>query len=445
MAQILRPLGYSGSLQRLVVPENFGASITAYLWGGGGGGGGGPDASVSGGRGGGGGYSVVNFTVSDGDVIEVAVGGGGERGYVGGGARGGNAGASYVPIVFNSAVPPSGQPEVYRYTNGAYCSFLNIYGVWGASTYETTFDRTYTVYFPTTSTYTFTASCDNYGTIFLDGFSILDIGGYTQTYTTSFTVDAGYHTVREYGVNIGGPGALALTITGSATLSYSGAYGGYSGGSGSSGSGGGSGGATVLLLNGTAIGVAGGGGGGGGAGRFGSNLPNANAPGPRGNQIAGTNNGQNGQNFSGDGGGAGAGGGGYGGGNGGLTAGNEITGEAGSNGGNYGTSTENPSGTTPGGTGNLYYPGVAGRGGTQNTTGYPGYAAIEFNVYGSYIKDSGTYQAIQKTWVKHNSAWQEVQKTYIKDNGEWKPIQGSVAPNFSTVAGYFGIDARSAG
>lgn len=443
MSQILRPLGYSGSLQRLVVPENFGASVTAYLWGGGGGGGGGPDASVAGGRGGGGGYSTVNFTVSDGDVIEVAVGGGGERGYVGGGVRGGNAGASYVPIVFNSANPPSGEAPVYRYTNGAYCSFLNTYGVWGESTYEATFDRTYTVYFPTTSTYTFTASCDNYGTIFLDGFAVLDITGFTSTNTTSFTISSGYHTIREYGVNTGGPGALALTITGGDSESYSGAYGGSSGGSGSSGSGGGSGGATVLLLNGTAIGVAGGGGGGGGAGRFGSNLPNANAPGPRGNQITGINNGQNGQSFSGDGGGAGAGGGGQGGGNGGYTAGNEITGEAGSNGGNYGTLTQSPSGVAPGGTSNIYYPGIAGRGGTQNTTGYPGYAAIEFNVFGSFVKDGGVYQPVQTTWIKHNSAWREVQKTYIKSDGEWRPIQGSVAPTFSTVAGYFGVDPRS--
>lgn len=444
MAQILRPLGYSGSLQRLVVPQNFGADITAYLWGGGGGGGGGPDASVSGGRGGGGGYSTVNFSVSDGDVIEVAVGGGGERGYVGGGIRGGNAGASYVPIVFNSAAPPSGQPEVYRYTNGAWCSFLNTYGVWGPSTYESTFDRTYTVYFPATGTYTFTGSCDNYGSIFLDGYNILDLGGFTTTYSTSFNVDSGYHTIREYGVNTGGPGAIGLTIVGGSSLSYSGAYGGASGGSGSSGSGGGSGGATVLLLNGDVIGVAGGGGGGGGAGRFGSNLPNANAPGPRGNQLPGINNGQNGQNFGGDGGGAGAGGGGYGGGNGGLTAGGEITGEAGSNGGNYGTSTQGPGGATPAGTGNAYYPGVAGKGGVQNTTGYPGYAAIEFNVYGSFVKDSGVYQPIQTTWVNYNFAWREVQKTYIKDNGEWKPIQGSVAPTFSTVAGYFGVESRSA-
>ena len=101
---ITRAVGYTGTLQRLVVPSGYAAEVTAYLWGGGGGGGG-CDSQV-GGPGSGSGYSSYIFNVSPGDIIDVAVGGaGGAGGSNAGSAGGGAGGASYVgPITYNATI-----------------------------------------------------------------------------------------------------------------------------------------------------------------------------------------------------------------------------------------------------------------------------------------------------------------------------------------------------
>ena len=80
MKQIIRAIGYTGSLQTLTMPVGYKGNVTAYLWGGGGGGGG--NDSRVGGTGGGGGFSRITFNAQSGQVITVAVGGGG-----GGGGR----------------------------------------------------------------------------------------------------------------------------------------------------------------------------------------------------------------------------------------------------------------------------------------------------------------------------------------------------------------------
>ena len=46
---IIRPVGFSGSVEQLVVNSTVAGEVTAYLWGGGGGGGGGPDGNTMGG------------------------------------------------------------------------------------------------------------------------------------------------------------------------------------------------------------------------------------------------------------------------------------------------------------------------------------------------------------------------------------------------------------
>lgn len=104
---------------------------------------------------------------------------------------------------------------------------------------------------------------------------------------------------------------------GTSNYGYPGGDGGRSGPSGTSGSGGGGGAATVLLLNGLPVAVAGGGGGGGGAGQYSSGIPNDGIGG------ASTLSGENGQWKGGDGGGGGGGGGGLYGGLGGPTSGGD--------------------------------------------------------------------------------------------------------------------------
>ena len=95
---VVRPAGYTGSLQRIVWSLGNNVPVTAYLWGGGGGGGG--NDSNRGGDGGGGGFTQIQFTINEGDTLEVAVGGGGGTGQSGrGDAAGGTAGASYTTAI----------------------------------------------------------------------------------------------------------------------------------------------------------------------------------------------------------------------------------------------------------------------------------------------------------------------------------------------------------
>lgn len=434
MTQLLRPVGYTGTLQTLTIPENFGSSFTAYLWGAGGGGGGGDYVSPTGGNGSGGGYSQVTVPVNAGDVISIAVGGAG-----GGGlgqrrsAAGGAAGASYVADqVFNLA-SVSGT----RVSNGAWCGFLNTYGVWGTS--GSTWDVTFSVSFPLSGYYTFTSSCDNYATIYVDGVEVLVAPGYTSSYDQLVFVTAGTRSIRIVAVNYGGPAGVALLIA--SGISYSGGSGGNAGGSGSSGAGGGSGGATVLFLNGNLVAVAGGGGGGGGAGR----SSGGNSPGPTG-QSSSSSAGQNGENKPGDGGGGGAGGGGYRGGNGGYTISGDQGAYAGTNGTSSGDVVANPTNINPANSNSPYYTGNPGRGGRgsngNGSAGTSGYAVFDFDVSGLYIKESGSFTPVNTTYVKNNNVWTPVQTIWIKDGGTWKQVQGGSPPVFTSVSGNFGINPR---
>jgi hypothetical protein len=437
MRTTVRTLGFTNSLQRLIWTSGDNTSVTAYLWGAGGGGGG--NDSGIGGTGGGGGFTEVTFSVNNGDVIDVAVGGGGGGGASGrGSAPGGAGGASYtLDTVFNSRTAPA-SPPVVPSTNSAYVSFLNTYGVWVNPISATFFDRTYTVNFPVTGNYTFVSSCDNYGTIFLDGAAILDVPGFGSTYSTVRTVSSGIHQIRMYGVNTGGPGSMALTVNGGS--SYSGGRGGTAGPAGSSGGGGGGGGATVIFKNGVPLAVAAGGGGGGGGGNVGTRNGD-NAPGSAGQAAVGVTAGQNGQDKSGDGGGGGAGGGGLGGGNGGAVRSGDQAGFAGS----FGLSSspfQNPNGAIPGGRNNINYVGSAGTGGPRTGSGSAGLAVLSFDTPGIHVNDGTAFQPINKVWVKVNNIWQEVKSTYIKDGGIWKPVLGSTVPEFVQISGNFGTAPR---
>lgn len=432
-------------MQRLVWSLGNNTPVTAYLWGGGGGAGG--NDSALGGDGAGGDFVEVSFTVNNGDIIECAVGGGGGTGgSAASGAYGGASGASYTlsELHFNTRAAPN--PGVNNYTNVAYCAFLNSYGVWVDPVSAANFDQTYTLNFPATGPYTFVASCDNYGYVYLDGQEILSIGGYQTTYTNTITVTAGNHSVRLVGTNTGGPGSIALTIDSTAN-SFCGGAGGRSGYSGTSGGGGGGGGATVILKNGNPIGVAAGGGGGGGGGNQGA-ARGQHAPGSAGTTGPAFTAGMNGQDKAGDGGGGGAGGGGLGGGNGGSTPGGDQGGLAGSNGLSIGSTILTGTGAIPGGTSNSFYVSPAGYGGTASygitraSNGSPGYAVLLFNVNSQWVRYNGTYQSVSNTYIKDAGIWKPVKAVYIKDGGVWKTVNGGEVPAMTPVAGKFGSSPR---
>ena len=422
-------------------------SATAYLWGGGGGGGG--NDSGTGGAGSGSQYSQVNFVVSDGDVLEIAVGGPGQGGASNAGnAAGGAPGASLtLDTIFNTrtATPVSGSGgSVEPQWNSRYCTFLNTNGVWISPSSAASFDKTYTVTFPTTGNYQFQASADNQATFYFDNVQVFTAYDYQTTYEVGYPVAAGTHTLRIVGTNTGGPAAVALTITSGS--SYSGGRGGNSGDGGSSGAGGGGGGATVLLKNGTVIGVSGGGGGGGGAGNSGISRNGDSGPGFTGRAAPGQNPGQNGTKPFHDGGGGGGGGGGNGGGNGGYVRPGDEGANAGSFGGGLGIAVSNPSARTPGGTTSPFYvPNIGQGGGGGGGNGISGYAMMEFDVSGVWLNlpELGWKQT-KDVFVKTNNTWNKAQGVWIKSNGVWEPIISSYAPDWTPSPGKFGINPRAA-
>lgn len=437
MTTTVRQFGYAPYVQQLTWNQAQSIPVRAYIWGGGGGGGG--SDSGAGGTGQGGGYSTVNFTLDQNDVLAIAVGGPGGPGAGGwgGNAPGGYAGASLVQqVLFDTRTSTPYSGFIFPVTNGAYCSFLNTYGVWGDPYGAAgSFSRIYQVYFPTTGTYTFTGSCDNYGTVSLSGVVILNIPDFHYTASATISVTAGYHDVQIVGVNTGGPGSLGVTITGG--LSYSGGRGGNGGLVGYSGGGGGGGGATVLVKNGVVIAAAGGGAGGGGGGNYGGGQ---NAPGSAGVNVS-YSNGQNGQNKGyADGGGGGGGGGGQYGGNGGTYPPNDVGAYAGAGG--YSSNGSVATNRSPAGAGTPYYSTARAYGGTTAVAGGSGWAALEFDVGGTFVNIDGTYTATKNTWVNNQGTWSQVKAAFVKQNNVWTPILGSFAPVFSTDVSSMGVNSR---
>jgi hypothetical protein len=435
-----RTLGYTPGVQRLIWDRGTNIPVTAYLWGGGGGGGG--NDSGRGGEGQGGGATEVNFLVSAGDVIDVAVGGPGGLGassqtQAGGGSAGSG---SVTSVIFDTRTATAINGPVIPSTNTAYVGFLNTYGVWVNPVSARNFDRSYTVNFPITTLYTFTGSADNSAQVFVNDVFVGDIPGFGGTWAFSFFVTAGTATVRIVGINTGGPGSVALTID--SGVSYSGSHGGQAGPSGRSGGGGGGGGATVIFKNGTALAVAAGGGGGGGAGNQGT-RDGENAPGSVGQAAIGISAGQNGQNHPRDGGGGGGGGGGLGGGNGALVRSGDQGGFAGA-GGLSSSPASNPEGRLPGGRNNAFYPGNAGLGGTTASNGTAGAAVLRFDIPGLFVHTETSFLPVNDTWVKVNSAWVPVEVTYVKRDGTWQPLLGSFAPAFDVIPDGFGQAPRPA-
>jgi hypothetical protein len=446
MKQIIRAIGYTGSLQTLTMPVGYKGNVTAYLWGGGGGGGG--NDSRAGGTGGGGGFSRITFNAQSGQVITVAVGGGGGGGLSGRSAGGGGAGGgSYTGVIFNTRYPPAGPAAVGAVTYRAWSSFMNSNAVWAGGR---TFSRSYNVNFPVTGLYSWYCAADDEAVVSLDGVPIVvTAGSYASDpppTLSNVAITAGVHVISWVAVNSGGgPAGFALRVTQNNIDGYGGGRGGNAGGSGSSGGGGGGGGATVLFVGSDLQAIAGGGAAGGGGGN--NNNFAQNAPGTAGQAIQYTTNGQNGQDKSGDGGGGGGGGGGDRGGNGGATVGGDSGALAGAFGLSTGNVIANPVGRTPGNDSSVYYSGFAGLGGSVAQAGNGGYAVLEIEPDTVQVYQFGQWNP-STPYVNDQGVWKEVQGVFIYQSGEWKPVAGTnsnyapafvVAPNNEN----FGTNSRT--
>jgi hypothetical protein len=430
MTSVVRPVGYVNNLQTLTWTNPVATPVTAYLYGGGGGGGYHGHDGGSGGEGGGGAYASTSFTLNYGDVVGLAVGGGGQPGYS---IYGGSAGTSFSSTVSFTTLDFLGDSGVYKYSYGVYPAFLNQYGVWN---YDGSFDHSRSINFGAGGTYNISGTCDNEIHVYVDGAEVLSGGNWGYVYSNTFSVSAGYHTVRVVGYNYGGPACIAVSISGGSN---------YGGGNGSSantsgaGGGGAGGGATLLFLNNNIIAVAGGGGGGSGSPNNGQN--GRNAPGATGWAGTAGQNGQTRNSIPGE--GLGGGGGGNqtgGGGNGGNYT--YTYSGAGTTGLSYGDQTQGGGTREPGGYAQ-YRSGLAAWGGYADQAGYGGCISLDFNIAGISVHYNGSFQPVKQTYVNVNGTWRPTQAISLKQNGTWQTIVGSFAPTFSIVDGYFGALPRS--
>ena len=261
---------------------------------------------------------------------------------------------------------------------------------------------------------------------------------------TGYSISANAGDVMKVAVGGGGAGGSAGGNApggnnGKSLEQYSGGNGGNSGPGGSSGAGGGGGGATLVMIDGSAIAVAGGGGGAGGAGiasngqnGINSNSATSNSPGTLGEE---------GKDHSGDGGGGGAGGGGADGGK----SGDGGNGDNGGTGGYSGSNTvpssgsaNDGSGSTPGGTGESHYTSGVSVGGGAGGVGGNGKAVIVFTIgVQAHYKVGGVWKETTNMYTKVSGAWKEITAAYTKVSGTWKALFNS-GVNFNQTSSGFG-------
>lgn len=432
---------YTGGVQSFVIPTGYQSTIDAYMWGGGGAGGG-SDSHI-GGSGAGGNFIYAQFPVGTGDSIAVAVGGGGHPGGSGSGSgygpggngitniggyqfngadggnpgpqgwSGGGGGGGAASVIFKNGTPicvagggggaggggnfsngldalGGGTPGTIPMSSstlwGTYPAFLNNHGVWGSN--GGSFDQTFTVHFPITATYTIQGTADNEAHIYIDGVEVLSGADWGTVYTTTYTVSAGMHSVRMYGINWGGPASIACTIDGPGV-------------------------GTI----------------------FDSLYPPAYNYAPC----------QQGQYHAWDGGGGGGGGagwpGGAGGGNGQTVGGSDNGGGPGLSGSSYGYVTfQDGYGQRPGGSTNPFYNSCA-LGGGPGGAGSAGLIVLVLTFRGiAQFKNNGQWNPLLGSWVKVNGVWKNVAQTSVKHNGVWVPTAGAPITPGAPNAANFGND-----
>ena len=426
MTRVVKIFPYTGASQTFTMPPGYSPRVTVHMWGGGGGAGGADANNGRGGAGAGGAYLRKVITVRAGDTVEVCTGGGGmggqsgtgtgrgvagkgksdfsfvglssygigrnfsggyggQPGFSGASGAGGGGGAASAVIVNGQTAYVAaggagggggsqnrpGQPgfssnSPTRYGN---ISIYNGILLSGRNWYSPTWDNIWTVNFPASGTYTFSAQANGSPSfIKVDGNTVLSLGKETKSGTA--TITAGNHMVQLHTEAASGDELyIGLTVTDSSN--------------------------NVIFSTGA--------------------LPRLS-------------NGGNGKDMAGDGAGGGGGGGGITGGIGGTQGADNGSGGAG---GYSGTSTQGaiPSiSSAPGGADSEFWVAPAGQGGDRSgASGGNGYIVLVLNTSASgQVKVDGEWKNITRTAVKVNNQWRSVSTIYIKDGNEWKEIKGNL-------------------
>ena len=116
-------------------------------------------------------------------------------------------GAEYSSI-FNTRFPNINRAQV-----DVYPAFLNQHGIWNENVNSPKFDRTFMVYFPANVNYTFNGTADNSFTYYVDTTQVLTGNTWGTIYNNTMPITSGWHEVRMFALNSGGPGSAGLTIT----------------------------------------------------------------------------------------------------------------------------------------------------------------------------------------------------------------------------------------
>jgi hypothetical protein len=261
------------------------------------------------------------------------------------------------------------------------------------------------------------------------------------------------------GAGLSGQSSRPLALGGNAgtgliyqSKSYSGGIGGNAGSAGSSGAGGGGGGASVLMLNGEVIAIAGGGGGGGGAGISSAGQTAVNAPGG----STSFTNGEQGQDKRGDGGGGGGSAGGY---NAGGSGSDTQAGDTGAPPGKSadvlipagaGNEKTYGNGVLPGAyldtdyafyTDKIFTDGV-GIGGATATDGKNGGIVIVFQPTVAYYKDGAQWKDVSTIYYKVDGVWEALEGSLIKIHDQWRTLYNGSFVTAKSAVGQVGIDYR---
>lgn len=101
-------------------------------------------------------------------------------------------------------------------SNNSWTKFLSENAVWNGKGGQV--DGTWTFSVPTDAYYTVSGSCDNWGTVWIDGMQVLDIRDFNNAWVTSVWLKAGNHSIRVYGKDTGGDYGIAVTVESSNTF-----------------------------------------------------------------------------------------------------------------------------------------------------------------------------------------------------------------------------------
>ena len=95
-------------------------------------------------------------------------------------------------------------------SNSTWVKFLNDNAVWNGKGGQV--DGTWNFSVPTDAYYSVSGSCDNWGTVWIDGMQVLDIRDFNNAWVTSVWLTAGNHSIRVYGKDTGGDYGIAVTV-----------------------------------------------------------------------------------------------------------------------------------------------------------------------------------------------------------------------------------------